>query len=113
MQMELTDTKELFFCYLHEVQQADFPSIKDTQKLTCTWPEYTTVILRLLGQTMREGTHFAIFTKNGSSQTGKLWFIMVPSFPAALYLLPWLVILVMQGALRAHASEGELRPGTI
>ena len=76
-QMELTDSKDLFFCYLHEIRQPEFAAIKETQKLTCSWPEYTTVILRLLGQTMREGTHFAIFTKNAAQQTGKLWFIMV------------------------------------
>ena len=76
--MELTDSKDLFFCYLHEIRQQDFAGVKDAQKLTCSWPEYTNVILRLLNQTMREGTHFAIFTKNAAQQTGKLWFIMVP-----------------------------------
>ena len=81
--MELTDSKDLFFCYLHEMRQQEFAGIKDTQKLTCSWPEYTSVILRLLNQTMREGTHFAIFTKNAAQQTGKLWFIMVPPSPPA------------------------------
>ena len=47
------------------------------QKLTCSWGEYLTVVQRLLVQTLREGTHFAILTKNAETQTAKLWFIMV------------------------------------
>ena len=75
-QIELTDAKDLFFYFLHELRAEDFTEVKDTQKLTCTWGEYLTVVQRLLTQTLREGTHFAILTKHNEAQTAKLWFIM-------------------------------------
>ena len=78
MQIELSDpSKSLFFYYIHDLKPADFAHIKESQKLTCSWPEYLTVVQRLLMQTLREGTHFAILTKNQEAQTAKLWFIMV------------------------------------
>ena len=88
MQIELTDGKDLFFYFVHELRLEDFSAVKDAQKLTCSWPEYLTVVQRLLVQTLREGTHFAILTKNSESQTAKLWFIMVLPLPWSLPC-PW------------------------
>ena len=50
--------------------------MKEAQKLTCEWPGYVQVLLRLLELSSREHHHI-IFIKQTPTSKGRLWFVQV------------------------------------
>ena len=77
LQVEVTCEHDLFFYYVHEIDQSEFPLVKDAQKLTCDWTNYAAVLLRLLALSAKDPSYFAIFIKQSTSTSGRLWFIQV------------------------------------
>lgn len=85
MQVEITCEHDLFFYYVHEIDQAEFALVKDMQKLTCDWAGYSSVLLRLLALSAKEPNYFSIFIKQTPTTNGRLWFIQVCS-PGSAFL---------------------------
>ena len=62
VKMELTSENDLFFHYTHTLDEAGFRLIQEQQKLMVDFPEYPTVLIRMLNTCIKEPhSHLAVF----------------------------------------------------
>ena len=66
IRLELSSESDLFFHYIHMIDEHDFQVIQEQQKLVVDYSEYPNVLIRMLNACIREPhTHLAIFIVRG------------------------------------------------
>lgn len=69
MRLELTSENNLFFHYCHELSAGNFQTIQEGQKLMVEFPEYPSVLVRMLNQCIKEPhAHLAVFVMQKDGQ---------------------------------------------
>mmetsp|Transcript_25939 Transcript_25939/g.38412 ORF Transcript_25939/g.38412 Transcript_25939/m.38412 type:complete len:221 (-) Transcript_25939:191-853(-) len=75
IRLELSSESDLFFHYIHVIDEHVFQVIQEQQKLVVNYSEYPNVLIRMLNACIREPhTHLAIFIASGEGD-GRLDFI--------------------------------------
>lgn len=76
VRLELSSEADLFFHYMHIVDDKEFARIQDAQKLVVDFIDYATILIRMLNSCIKEPhVHLAIFTMNGEGEDARLDFI--------------------------------------
>ena len=69
LRVELTSETNLFFHYVHELTEASFHDLQEGQKLMVEFAEYSSVLLRMLNNCIKEPhTHLAVFIMHDSGE---------------------------------------------
>ncbi|CAE7631357.1 SASS6 [Symbiodinium microadriaticum] len=69
IRLELSSESDLFFHYIHMIDDQDFQTIQEQQKLVVDYGEYPNVLIRMLNSCIREPhTHLAIFIVRGEEE---------------------------------------------
>ncbi|KAG2493973.1 hypothetical protein HYH03_007900 [Edaphochlamys debaryana] len=62
IRVELSCESNLFFLYVHDLTEASFKEMQETQRLMIEFPDYPTVLMRMLNQCIREPhVYLAVF----------------------------------------------------
>jgi hypothetical protein len=76
VRMELSSESDLFFHYMHLVDDKEFRKIQENQRLVVDFVDYTTIMIRMLNSCIKEPhTHLAILTLFSESDEARLDFI--------------------------------------
>lgn len=68
IKIELTSENDLFFHYIHCLDELEFRRLQDTQQLMIDYSEYPTVLIRMLNSCIKEpATFLAAFTTHQDS----------------------------------------------
>jgi hypothetical protein len=66
IRLELSSESDLFFHFMHMIDEQDFQSIQEQQKLVVDYSEYPNILIRMLNSCIREPhTHLSIFIIRG------------------------------------------------
>jgi hypothetical protein len=69
LKLELTSENDLFFHYLHTVDESSFRMMQDAQKLMVEFGEYPTILVRMLNSCIKEPhTFLAVFIMRRDGQ---------------------------------------------
>ena len=69
LRVELTSETNLFFHYVHELTEGSFHDLQEGQKLMVEFAEYSSVLLRMLNNCIKEPhTHLAVFIMHDSGE---------------------------------------------
>eukprot|EP01036_Dinobryon_divergens_P026536 gene26536-35203_t len=72
VQIELSSETDLFFHFLHAIEEKTYVRIQENQRLMVEFSDYATVLVRMLNACIREPqVHLAIFTMHVSSPTNE------------------------------------------
>ena len=76
IRIELSSEADLFFAFLHIIDEDIYSDVQKDQKLVVEFSDYPNVLIRMLNACIREPhVHLAIFTMVGSGHEGTLEFI--------------------------------------
>lgn len=76
VRVELSSESDLFFHYMHIVDEKEFLRIQENQKLVVDFIDYATVLIRMLNSCIKEPhIHLAILTIFTDNNNGRLDFI--------------------------------------
>lgn len=76
IRLELTSEADLFFAFMHQIDDAGYRSIQNSQKLMIEFADYPNVLIRMLNSCIREPhVHLGIFTMTNDASEGHLDFI--------------------------------------
>jgi len=76
IRIELSSEADLFFHYMHVIDQAGYAGVQTSQKLMIEFSDYHNVLTRMLNACIREPhIHLAIFTMTVGTAEGRLDFI--------------------------------------
>lgn len=60
--IELTSESDVFFHYVHAVNEQDFRAVQEDQKLMVDFPDYTAIVIKMLNQCIKEPhSYMAVF----------------------------------------------------
>lgn len=75
MRIELTSENDLFFHYVHSINEEGFKEMRNEQKLMIEFPEYPTILIKMLNSCIKEPQSFlAVFIMEKDGR-GRLDFI--------------------------------------
>lgn len=76
MRLELTSEADLFFSYIHEINDEAYRVLQDDQKLMVSFGDYPNVLIRMLNSIIREPhIHLGVFTMTADANSAHLDFI--------------------------------------
>lgn len=76
IRLEMTSEADLFFSFVHEINEAAFSTLQADQKLMVSFADYPNVFIRMLNSIIREPhIHLGIFTMTSDASSGHLDFI--------------------------------------
>eukprot|EP00605_Chrysophyceae_sp_TOSAG23-4_P002677 GSChrysophyteH1.ASY1.ANO1.2953.1 assembled CDS len=76
IRIELSSEADLFFAFLHVIDEDIYHDVQSEQKLVVEFADYPNVLIRMLNACIREPhVHLAIFTMVGTGMEGTLEFI--------------------------------------
>ena len=76
MRLELTSEADLFFSYMHEIDDDAYRILQNDQKLMVTFGDYPNVLIRMLNGIIREPhVHLGVFTITADANNAHLDFI--------------------------------------
>jgi len=76
IRIELSSEADLFFSFLHIIDEDVYHDVQNDQKLVVEFSDYPNVLIRMLNACIREPhVHLAIFTMVGAAHEGTLEFI--------------------------------------
>ena len=76
MRLELTSEADLFFSYVHEINDEAYRVLQDDQKLMVTFGDYPNVLIRMLNSIIREPhIHLGVLTMTADANNAHLDFI--------------------------------------
>ena len=76
MRLEMTSEADLFFSYMHEINDEAYRVLQDDQKLMVTFGDYPSVLIRMLNSIIREPhIHLGVFTMTADASNAHLDFI--------------------------------------
>jgi len=76
IRIELSSEADLFFLFVHVIDEDVYAGVQNQQKLMVDFPDYPNVLIRMLNACIREPhVHLAIFTMVGAGHEGTLEFI--------------------------------------
>lgn len=76
IRIELSSEADLFFHYLHVLDESEFPNVQASQKLMIEFYDYPNVLTRMLNGVIRDPhIHLCIFTMTVGAADGRLDFI--------------------------------------
>lgn len=90
IRLELSSEADLFFHYTHFIEDTSFREVQDAQKLMVEFPDYPTVLVRMLNSCIKEPhIHLAILTIFDDGTDARLDFIqnMEYKFVELMYCL--------------------------
>jgi hypothetical protein len=76
VRLELSSEADLFFHYMHIVDDKEFLRIQEHQRLVVDFIDYPTILIRMLNACIKEPhVHLALFTMNSDGDDARLDFI--------------------------------------
>jgi hypothetical protein len=76
VRVEMSSESDLFFHYMHMVDDKEFRRIQETQKLVVDFIDYATILIRMLNSCIKEPhVHLAILTIFSETEEARLDFI--------------------------------------
>jgi hypothetical protein len=76
MRLELTSEADLFFSFMHEINDEAYRILQDDQKLMVSFSDYPNVLIRMLNSIIREPhVHLGVFTMTADANSAHLDFI--------------------------------------
>jgi hypothetical protein len=76
MRLELTSEADLFFSFVHEIDESAYGTLQADQKLMVSFADYPNVFVRMLNSIIREPhVHLGVFTMTADASSGHLDFI--------------------------------------
>lgn len=76
VRLELSSEADLFFHYMHIVDEKEFLRIQEQQRLVVDFIDYPTILIRMLNACIKEPhVHLALFTMNSEGDDSRLDFI--------------------------------------
>ncbi|KAG2430775.1 hypothetical protein HYH02_013614 [Chlamydomonas schloesseri] len=103
IRVELTSESNLFFLYMHDLTEATFKQMQESQRLMIEFPDYPTVLMRMLNQCIREPhIYLAVFIMQPTGE-GRLDFIQNMEYKF-VELLSVRFMAAGEDLVRAHVS---------